>query len=395
MEENNSIGLLLKNAREARDLTLEDVAQKTKININILRALENNDLQDLPNIAYVRGFVKSYSKVVKLDQNQAMDSLNATYQINKKAPVVQTQKIELNSSEEEKRQEEIQESLISIVQSFFNKNIMIGLGVLLILIVVVNALVNWFADLNFERKEITENKTENIVEPQSVLKEANENLLEMAAAKKFAQELADEVKENETAEVEKAPPVVAKKEKTEPRPEKKKEEPKPEPKPESAENTIQVTREIGSLPYEQFYPAPSNMFTINKNAEDIKKELLPQSIKIAYREGIESVYLVADSGDTWISYQTDGGDIKRYVLKQGRKLYLSGEEVLLFLGNYRATKIFYNNELIEVNPTNSGVRSLIFPPEAAKDHVLPLFPVYQGKSYSAKEYRAKMQPKPN
>lgn len=396
MEEIITIGKLLKTAREKHKLSLDDIAGKTKINLNILKSLEEDNIKALPNIAYVRGFVKSYAKAVQVDLETATESLNATYQIQTQEIVKEIKPKEVTPSQEAQQKEEIQESLVSIAQSFFNKNIMIGLAVLVVAIISINSVVDWFADLNFERKEITEVKKEKVTKPidenikievstekkkkelteETVLKKESENILEMQASKKFAQKIVKEKEEKKEQQ-------------------KIIEEKKEEVKKEITESK-EKEPENGQFPYVRFFPASSEMFTIEESKQtEITEELLPANIKGAYSEGMESVYLVADAGDTWISYQKDGGKIRRYVLRQGRRLFLSGKEILVFLGNYRATKIFHNNKLITVKSTKSGVKSLIFPQKAAKDHILPLFPTYKSKTYGAKEYREKMQDKPN
>jgi hypothetical protein len=56
-----SIGERLKNLRLEKGLSLEEAQKKTKININILRAIEGDGLTDL-NPVYLKGFIKIYSK---------------------------------------------------------------------------------------------------------------------------------------------------------------------------------------------------------------------------------------------------------------------------------------------------------------------------------------------
>jgi len=53
-----SLGEFLKQGREDAGLTLEDLAQRTRIRIENLEALEREDLDALPTDIYVRGFVK-------------------------------------------------------------------------------------------------------------------------------------------------------------------------------------------------------------------------------------------------------------------------------------------------------------------------------------------------
>jgi cytoskeletal protein RodZ len=56
----------LRSAREARGLTLQDIADATLINSKFLEAIELGDFTVLPQ-AYVRAFIREYAQVVGLD----------------------------------------------------------------------------------------------------------------------------------------------------------------------------------------------------------------------------------------------------------------------------------------------------------------------------------------
>jgi cytoskeleton protein RodZ len=60
-------GLQLAGAREALGLTVAQVADQLKLAPRQVVALEAGDMASLPNLAVVRGFVRAYAKVVKLD----------------------------------------------------------------------------------------------------------------------------------------------------------------------------------------------------------------------------------------------------------------------------------------------------------------------------------------
>lgn len=61
------VGARLREARVARGLSLDDVAQITKIARPVLAALEDGDANALPAMVFVRGFVRSYARLVELD----------------------------------------------------------------------------------------------------------------------------------------------------------------------------------------------------------------------------------------------------------------------------------------------------------------------------------------
>jgi len=61
-------GALLQGVREARALTLEQIATQTHISLPYLQALEAEDLSRLPARTFVRGYLKSVSAVLGLDE---------------------------------------------------------------------------------------------------------------------------------------------------------------------------------------------------------------------------------------------------------------------------------------------------------------------------------------
>lgn len=62
-----SIGQKLKEAREAKGLSLEEIAKMTKIPQLSLQLLEAGRFQDLPAPTYIKGFLKLYAQSVGLD----------------------------------------------------------------------------------------------------------------------------------------------------------------------------------------------------------------------------------------------------------------------------------------------------------------------------------------
>ena len=56
--------------RESQGIELVDVAQRTKISIAHLTAIENESMADLPASVYVQGFVQTVAKVLRLDAAQ-------------------------------------------------------------------------------------------------------------------------------------------------------------------------------------------------------------------------------------------------------------------------------------------------------------------------------------
>jgi flagellar biosynthesis protein FlhG len=63
-------GALLKQVREAQRVSLRDVSQRTKIGVQYLTAIEDDDFARLPAVVYASGFVSELAKFLKLDAQQ-------------------------------------------------------------------------------------------------------------------------------------------------------------------------------------------------------------------------------------------------------------------------------------------------------------------------------------
>ena len=123
------------------------------------------------------------------------------------------------------------------------------------------------------------------------------------------------------------------------------------------------------------------------SAEKIK-EALPAKYIVTPVKGTETVFINATEGDSWLTYKVDDKDIKKYVLRQGRTLFLRGSLIRLFIGNTYSLKVFYNNKPINLNIVNkSGVKNLVIPEEMKTKYMAPLF-VFQedGTVMTSDEY---------
>ena len=77
MRDMSTVADQLRQAREARNLTVQQVVEITKIRTDHLRALEEGNFDVFSAPVYIRGFVRSYSTLLKLDVPQMMAALEA------------------------------------------------------------------------------------------------------------------------------------------------------------------------------------------------------------------------------------------------------------------------------------------------------------------------------
>lgn len=66
------VGLWLRHAREARNLTLEDVEAQLRIRKRYLKALEQADYAALPGDLQIRGFLRNYARFLGLSADEAI-----------------------------------------------------------------------------------------------------------------------------------------------------------------------------------------------------------------------------------------------------------------------------------------------------------------------------------
>ena len=67
-----SFGEKLKQEREKRKITLEQISVSTKIGTRMLQALEEDKFNQLPGGIFNKGFVRAYSRCVGLDEDQTV-----------------------------------------------------------------------------------------------------------------------------------------------------------------------------------------------------------------------------------------------------------------------------------------------------------------------------------
>jgi len=70
-----TVGEQLRQAREAQDLELSDIVELTKIQSDHLRALEEGNYDVFSAPVYIRGFVRTYATVLKLDTEHILEQL--------------------------------------------------------------------------------------------------------------------------------------------------------------------------------------------------------------------------------------------------------------------------------------------------------------------------------
>ena len=80
------IGNSLREARLRQGLEFPELEQATKIRGKYLRALEQEEFEQLPGPTYVKGFLRSYAEYLGLDGQLYLDEYNSRFLVEEEAP---------------------------------------------------------------------------------------------------------------------------------------------------------------------------------------------------------------------------------------------------------------------------------------------------------------------
>jgi len=336
IDETLTIGRLIKIKREEKNLSLKVISQQTKIHIGLLESLEADQFDKLPSKTYVRGFIKSTSKILNMDQELALHLLDMAYA--KKDP-----KATYTSANKEIRTETARNTLSTITSTPLEtvKSVTASSTIFLAKTAVVVLIIG-----------VVGFNVKNYIQ-----------------------------KSSEESEV-KLPEVLTTLHK------KKDPAPKPAPKPVETEPKVEEPIQVNLIQDKNLKTDVTvndiNLKTIsigekqyvddNSVSEEAQKELLPEKYRFPPKKGTQTVFINAAEGESWLTYKVDDKEIKKFVLRQGRTLFLSGSVIRLFMGNTHSLRVFYNNKLINLNATNkSGVKNLVLPEELKTKYLSPLF----------------------
>lgn len=79
LEENNtssiiSPGTLLRQAREAREMSLDDVSAVLHLDVELIAALEADDYENLPASTFVKGYLRGYARLLNLNADTLVEA---------------------------------------------------------------------------------------------------------------------------------------------------------------------------------------------------------------------------------------------------------------------------------------------------------------------------------
>ena len=331
-----TIGQLIRQKREEKNLSLKVISHQTKIHIGLLECLEADQFEKLPSKAYVRGFIKSTTKILGIDYNMALGLLDRAYEKN-------AARFSPASPNQEMKTETAMNTLSAIAATPLEtvRSVTLSSSMFIVKSIAVLVVVGI---IGFNIKNYMERASDD---SETKLPE----VLTTLTRKKTEVVKPKPVPVVETPKVEEPIEINIIQDKN-----------------QKVDVTVKdINLQTISLGEKQF----AEDTTLSEAA---KKELLPEKYRIQPVKGTETVFINATEGDSWLTYKVDDGNIKKYVLRQGRTLFLRGSTIRLFLGNTYSLKVFYNNKLLNLSANNkTGVKNLVFPEELKTKYMAPLF----------------------
>ncbi len=141
----DNLGELLKKKREERGITLEDIAEKTKISTYFLRKIEENAFHKLPKAYFRRAIIKEYLQHIGFENPDELIKNN----------------LKLIYPEEDKIQSN--NDLASNKDTHTKKNYYTTLLLPIIIIVFIGALIYILSTKNLKKPKIRNSKTKETV----------------------------------------------------------------------------------------------------------------------------------------------------------------------------------------------------------------------------------------
>jgi cytoskeletal protein RodZ len=126
-----TIGNYLKKEREARDISLSDVSDCTKISKIYLDYLEKDEYAKIPGEAYVKGYISSYAACVGINEHEALKLYNSS-----QIETSNAEKIKLETLEDKKKS--------SLHLPSFNKKTLLVLAFFILIILAIGVYYYFF-----------------------------------------------------------------------------------------------------------------------------------------------------------------------------------------------------------------------------------------------------------
>ena len=341
------LGARLREAREARGMTVADVADRLKIPGRILQGVEEAS-DRLPRTVYVHHFIKDYIKLMGFTAEEAREwtsSLEGFENISRPA------------LSESQPFTSVKPSLLPVVLSALLK----VAATALLAFAVYSAYVHFFAGRDYEEVQMQVGQEQAVPAPKAEAQaQSGESAKAAEAAPPAVPEAPSEAPAEATRTAESVPPAKAA---PQPAPEWE----VPAVRPEAQEEGPAVTQAMPSAAEDALPRSSASLVSQMLPAELTEEPALSapagqgEASPAVLPEGMHHVEVIADEGDCWMGFEPDGRRQQRTLRKGDSFTMTFRDSLVVKLGHAPAVRVVYDGKELERNPS-ARVITLRFPP---------------------------------
>ncbi|MBE9516526.1 MAG: DUF4115 domain-containing protein [Proteobacteria bacterium] len=308
-------GASLAKARESSGMTREQVATKLHLSARQIEALEANRYEDLPEAPYVRGYIRNYALLLKIDDQSLVAAFNLIQdEVKKTIEIKQSAQAQVNTRKPDG-------AMIKMAG--------VGAGVGAVVVLVVIALISIFNGDDKQSESAQTNTTDTRVEePASDFASQLSGIDGVVTDADIADQAGTDIATDGESSV--APEAAA-----------------TNAADKEAVTNNATTTGNASTGEQTVLPASTNIEAVTDSDADIAApENKAVSQLVLYVEK-DSWADVRDVSNKKLVYETIPG---------GRVVTLEGQPPFkVFIGNAKAVKLFYNGQEFDISPYYRGL----------------------------------------
>jgi cytoskeleton protein RodZ len=86
-------GTILRKAREENNLSIGHVADRLCLDVRVIEGLENDNYEKLPSTIFIRGYLRSYAKLLEIPEESIIDGFDRIHKSQEPKTIIPTPKI--------------------------------------------------------------------------------------------------------------------------------------------------------------------------------------------------------------------------------------------------------------------------------------------------------------
>lgn len=334
----SELGAQLRQQREARGLSHEDVATRLKIARRLLQAIEDGEEDFFPHAVYARGFIKAYGGFLGMDEAFILEAIDAIYPI-----VIQEDLISASGVEASPRDRGRKAGLILTAG-------LLACGILF--------AGFWYHKQKTAREQmpmrVAEPAPVETMPPAPVLPTQDDAFVQQEAEATPGGVVQPDVARNATAPARNATLPQANATAV-----------------PAANRTAPVGVTAPAAPAGAAVPAVASAAPAGAGTPVVAPSAagtaaaqgvatLPGSLPL---EGAQHNVVLVATGDCWVHASTDSADVRQFSLKKGQSFALAfNRSLTLKVGNAGGIRIRYDGQDMPAQGGEGQVKTLVFPP---------------------------------